>query len=451
MKRITTDVCVLGAGAAGCGVVYKLIKNGVNTVAVDKNADFGGTMVFCGVDGWEPGVTFNGLHNVLYEGLEQIENGCHVVETVPGCNFFIKDNGFNWQNTSFEKYPWGLSVPTGKNYDDTLKRCKSLRKGDTFCRFQFDGSAMKIAINNAFMPFKENLKTFFNYNFESVKKSNDKIDSIVIKSKNDSVEISAKYFVDCTGDIVLARKCGCDYSFGNDSKEDYNEPCAKDSNDMVNGVTFVFRIKKSNDVNHVDKLPEWVKSVDLKKWKENKLKQCVSCFCQYPNGDYNINMLPTIEGNEFFKLGENAEKIGKARVLLYWEFLQKEKGLKGFELVKIFESGIRESYRLKGKYVLTENDIRRGYPNIKSEKIVALADHALDVHGNDGMCKELDKPYKIPIECSMVNEFENLFVACRGASFSHIASASVRLTRTMISFGEGVGEYLLEKIKGKRD
>ena len=55
-------------------------------------------------------------------------------------------------------------------------------------------------------------------------------------------------------------------------------------------------------------------------------------------------------------------------------------------------------------------------------------------------------PYEILIECTMTNEFSNLFVACRGASFTHIAASSVRLSRTMMSLGEGVGEYLAEQL-----
>ena len=66
VKTVKTDVCIIGAGAGGIGCAYRLIKNGVNTVVVDKNPDFGGTMVFGGVDGWEPGVSLDGMHTLLY-------------------------------------------------------------------------------------------------------------------------------------------------------------------------------------------------------------------------------------------------------------------------------------------------------------------------------------------------------------------------------------------------
>ena len=39
MREIKTQVCVLGAGAGGIGCAYRLIKNGISTVIVDKNED----------------------------------------------------------------------------------------------------------------------------------------------------------------------------------------------------------------------------------------------------------------------------------------------------------------------------------------------------------------------------------------------------------------------------
>ena len=128
MKTVKTQVCVLGAGAGGTGAVYRLIKNGIKTAVIDKYPDFGGTSVFCGVDGWEPGVTLDGLHLLLKEELEKEDKACHVVEIVPNHNIFMPENGLNWDNHSFKIYPWGLSVPMGKTYEDTYKCCKLFKK-----------------------------------------------------------------------------------------------------------------------------------------------------------------------------------------------------------------------------------------------------------------------------------------------------------------------------------
>ena len=130
-------------------------------------------------------------------------------------------------------------------------------------------------------------------------------------------------------------------------------------------------------------------------------------------------------------------------------WLQREKGLMGYEFVHMFPMpGIRESYRLRGRYVLTEQDVRSGIEkqNLRNE-IIAIADHAMDSHGSGDGCKELEVPYGIPFSCTRPKEYDNMFVACRGASFSHIAASSARLSRTMLSMGEALGEKISEMIK----
>lgn len=443
MKTVDAEVCVIGAGAGGTGVVYRLIRNGIKTVVVDKNPDFGGTAVFSGVDGWEPGVSLDGIHIQLKDELEKMDKACHVTEVVPNCNIFNPENKYNWENHSFAERPWGLSLPTGKKYEDTLYRCSSLRKNRSFKRFQFEPEAMIKAINNVLSPYADNLTRFFGYWFKDCIVHNRRVISVIISNQDGDIKINAKYFVDSSGEIILARKAGCGYSFGADGFEKYNEPGAGEKNNSVNAVSYVFRIEPVEEKNYTDIVPEEYRHADISAWKEERMKNTVSCFTAYPNGDINVNMLPTMEGNEYFMLGKDADFIGRARVYAYWNYLQNEKRMKGYRLKHIFDAGIRESYRLDGKYILTENDIRRGLNNENFlQKTAAIADHALDVHGEGHMCKELDEPYIIPIECSVTNEFDNLFVACRGASFSHVASSSIRLTRTMLSFGESVGEYI---------
>lgn len=443
MKTVKTRVCVLGAGAGGTGAVYRLIKKGIKTAVIDKYPDFGGTSVFCGVDGWEPGVTLDRLHLLLKDELEKMDKACHVIEVVPNCNLFNPENGLNWDNHSFKKYPWGLSLPMGKTYEDVYKCCKLYKTAEEkFNRFQFEPDAMRMAINNVFAPYKENITTFFGYSFKESISENGKIIAIIIENDEDTVKIEADYFVDATGDIVLARDAGCGYSFGRDGDE-YNEPCGGEKDDNINGVSYIFRVGKVEDSDHIDIIPEEYR-IDLGEWAQDRMLRTISCFFTYPNGDINVNMLPTMEGIDYFKLGDKADLYGRARVYAYWNYLQREKNMKGYTIKHIYDAGVRESYRLIGKHVLTENDIRNG-GNGKG-RTIAVADHGIDVHGNKRMSSELEKPYEVPLECTMTNEYENLFVASRGASFSHVAQSSVRLVRTIMSIGEGVGEYISEII-----
>lgn len=448
MKTIKTDVCVVGAGAGGFGCVYRLLKNGINTVVVEKNKDFGGTAVFCGVDGWEPGVSLDGAHLLLKEELQKMNQGAVVLEAAPNCNLFFPENGMNWENHSFEQYPWGLSMPSNLHYSDTLKRCRSLRKDGSMKRFQFEGAAMTKAMHQVLAPYQNKLSALFGYEFYACEKSGRNIRSVTVKNGGESIRIVADFYIDATGDIILSREAGCAVAMGSESKYRYQEPSAgeKDSRQM-NAVTYVFRVSPAANLNHIDEMPERYQKVDISAWKASKMKRTVSCFCLYPNHDINVNMLPTMEGAEYIDFGEAADEVGKARVYSYWKYLQTEKNMNGYSLTKIFSAGVRESYRLIGKYVLNENDVRAGlFSQPKRGRTVAIADHALDVHGTSGMCRELEYPYEIPLECTMPREVDNLFVASRGASFSHIAAASARLTRTILSLGEGVGEYVAEQI-----
>lgn len=441
---IKTDVCILGAGAGGIGCAYRLIKSGIKTVVVDKNSDFGGSMVFSGVDGWEPGVSHDGLHNVLYKKLSGMKNGCHIVAQVPEESIFVPQDIESWDGSyAFHKWPWALAQKSKFLYEDTFQRVPYRYSK----RLQFDPAAFSLSVNEVFAEHKENLATFFGYKYKSCKTDGDKIVSITISNGQKTEEIFADVFVDSSGDIVLARDAGCEYSFGTEGKDDYGEPSAFEKSNRINAVSFVFKISKAKNSEHIDEIPAEFAAVNIESFKQGRIKQTICYIVEYPNGDYNINMLPTMEGEEYFLYGADADKVGKAMVWAYWNYLQTEKNMKGFTLVHIYDAGIRESYRLKGKYILREQDLRAGEPlDVKSEKIIAIADHAMDIHGQNGMCKELEKPYKIPIECAMTKEFNNLFVACRGASFTHIAASSARLSRTMISMGEGVGDYIAQKI-----
>lgn len=442
---IKTQVCIIGAGAGGIGCAYRLIKNGISTVIVDKNSDYGGTMTFGGVDGWEPGPTLDGLHSLLYEKMLAIENGCHVVKQVPNCNIFEINNGENWDKHSFKERPWGLALRGDYTYEETLKNA-TFGKAK---RLQFEPSALISAVREVFSEHKKHLVEFFGYRYLSCEHTNDRISSVTIGNGKRTEEIVADFFVDATGDIVFARSAGCSYAIGSEGKDDYGEACAKKSNE-INGVSYCFRISKCDDKEHIDSIPEEYRNVDLGEYEQGKMRKTVSCLVEYPNGDFNINMLPTLEGKEYFALGERADIIGKARVWAYWHFWQTEKNMKGYTLTQIYDAGIREGYRLKGRYVLKEQDLRAGI--LRQPKIgrtIAIADHAMDIHGECKMFNALDYPYEVPIECTMTNEYSNLFVSSRGASFTHIASSSVRLSRTILSIGEGVGEYLTELLFNK--
>jgi hypothetical protein len=103
---------------------------------------------------------------------------------------------------------------------------------------------------------------------------------------------------------------------------------------------------------------------------------------------------------------------------------------------------VREGPRLVGRYVLTEHDLLSGLSGQTHDDLVTIADHARDTHGADtgrAGTGELSQPYGVPFRCLLPKEFDNVAVACRGASFSSVAASSCRLSRTMMQLGQAAG------------
>ena len=107
--------------------------------------------------------------------------------------------------------------------------------------------------------------------------------------------------------------------------------------------------------------------------------------------------------------------------------------------------GYRESRRLEGDYILTENDIRanRIFPDA-----VAYGGWAMDIHTPGGL-HDLDRQpsnvlnfegaYTIPYRCYYSRNMENLMMAGRDISASKIAFSSVRVMGTCAIGGQAVG------------
>ena len=203
MEKIKADVFILGAGAGGTGLAYFLASNGIKTAVCDQNPYFGGTSVYSGVNCWEPGVSFDGLHLVLKDYLLK-SGGGFVCKSYPNGSFLNPELKNDWSSNDFSKYCWGYSDfdPDGR-YEDTLKRCKMFfaASGVYKRRFQFDDAAMTNALRAVFAPLNNNLIPLFGRSFADVKHKDGAVRSVIL---SDGTEVEAKVFADCTGNIILA-------------------------------------------------------------------------------------------------------------------------------------------------------------------------------------------------------------------------------------------------------
>ena len=143
----------------------------------------------------------------------------------------------------------------------------------------------------------------------------------------------------------------------------------------------------------------------------------------------------------------NAQLLGREIIFRQMNFYRKY--LPGFENAYLVQAapmvGVRESRRIKGRYVLTADDIfhYRKFPDgfVKNN-------YPVDVHTTRmGAEPELyiedipaeEKYHEIPYGCLVAEGIENLMVAGRCASFEFLAQSSTRIIPICRAMGEAAG------------
>ncbi len=112
--------------------------------------------------------------------------------------------------------------------------------------------------------------------------------------------------------------------------------------------------------------------------------------------------------------------------------------------------GKRESHRVVGDYVLTQNDIEN---RVLHPDGTGALNWSIDLHFPDpenaakfaepfrscAYHRGLGQPYPVPYRCLYARDVRNLFLGGRDLSLSHVAFSSARVQRTLGVLGEVVG------------
>ncbi len=403
MNTISCDVCIVGCGSGGIGAAIAAAEKGAKVVVIDKNQIPGGTVTMSWVLNWEPSCSNSSLTRRLWARMRS--------------------------------YPYGAA-----EMDITLSRLGADSKRHR--GMAFEEWAYLRAVEEEFARF-ENLIFYRGIYFISSRRDGRKIISIIGRANGVTCEIKAKQFIDASADIVLAREAGCGWSIGADSRAEHNEPDAPEIANPanLNEVNWIFRVRPLGKRSAVEEIPF------IRNFEHPALFKM-----PMPNGDIAINIcghgiFNPAQLTDYDQVFHNQWRTAYDKYRWYvLNNIHPEWSLTGFAP----EIGIRESYRLKARYVLNENDIIAGYARQKHRNFAAIADHTLDVHGT-GLSKKFQvAPYGIPYECLQTREYDNLLVACRGFGVSHIAAGSTRLSRTIMVLGETAGRAAaLSALSGK--
>ena len=426
--KIRCDLAVIGAGSGGIGAALAAARLGLSVLLVERSDTIGGTAVRGGVHMWESGVGGTGIPFEIYRRLRSIPNAVGV---------YSYGRHMLWEGD----FPGGEHiVDPSRRYADALRRhgARSMSLDETFCREHWHGVVFEpgsyVRTVEEMLAATGCCTVQTNTTFERARTDGDRVVSLPL---DDGQEVEAAAYVDATADAVLCRACGCATMTSREARAMFGEPGApEEASNQANAVSLIYRVTH-RDRPEIEPLPP---GMPAGCWWRDTFP--VTSATRYPCGDYNMNMLPTMEGRELLRLGHHAAySEARRRVLTHWHHTQStHEEFQHYRLSWIAPAlGVRESHRVVGEYVLTEHDLRKGLNGQHHPDIIAVADHAMDIHGRGGGCRELPHPYGIPYRCLIPRGFRNLLIACRAASFSAIAASSCRLSRTMMQLGQAAG------------
>lgn len=430
----TFDLGVIGAGSGGIGAALAAARLGARVLLVEKADSLGGNATRGGVHCWERGAGGTGIPFDIYRRLKPIPDAVGIY--TPGRHLAYPEPGE-------AVFPGGENrLDAQRTYLDTL-RCfggGSYRNRD-FTRTYWHGVLFNPDVYartvNAMLEETGRVTLWLNTTFIRAEIRERTVERVHF---DNGKCVRAANWIDATADICLAHAVGCATRSGQEGVDVYGEPGAPaQDNDRLNATTLIYRVTPKSRPG-IDPLPA---EIPPDCWWAPQFP--CAAVNEYPNGDLNINMLPTMEGRESWRLGPAAAYAEcRRRVLGHWHHFQSTFAeFQNFRLAWTAPAlGVRETRRLIARHVLTEHDLDAGLRRQTHDDIVCIADHTKDTHGEGQRphpSGELDWPYGVPFRCLLPREFDNLAVACRGAGFSSLAASSCRLSRTMMQLGQAAG------------
>lgn len=289
---------------------------------------------------------------------------------------------------------------------------------------------------------EKNISLFLNFRAFKVEKEGTTIKTVFARHIESSEELSfsAPLFADCTGDGTIGYLAGADFAMGRESKAEFNEPTAPEEADKMTMGSSVQWYSKEGDKS--SDFPEFNYGIDFNETNAQKVTM----------GEWTWET-----GMNFDQISdfERIRDYGMLVVYSNWSYLKNKSSFKEEYKNRYLDwvayiAGKRESRRLIGDKVLTEQDITDFviYPDASAPTSWTIDLHYPDPknteHFPDAEFKSIAvhktiHPYPIPYRCFYSRNIDNLFMAGRNISVTHVALGTVRVMRTTGMMGEVVG------------
>ncbi|MDD3766184.1 MAG: FAD-dependent oxidoreductase [Eubacteriales bacterium] len=329
-------------------------------------------------------------------------------------------------------YDWSQVVNQGL-FGEILKELKSMG-GLHSNNETFNEEFLKLILDR--MMKKYNVKVLLHSFVSDVSRKDNKIESITITNKSGNRVFKASYFIDATGDADVSALAGCDFKLG------------RDGDNFCQPMTLCFRLANVNrDLYDREKSVPMINKI-YKSFKEKGLiknpKENVLLFEHVVDNIVHFNSTRVV-GKSAVDAQQLTEAEMEAREQVYELYRFMKENIPGFENCQLLMSapqiGVRESRRIVGEYIITQEDLLNA---VKFEDSIARGTYPLDIHNPAGTGTYIqDIPYgdyyTIPYRALVPKGIDNLIVAGRPISSTHEAHSAYRIMPICTSIGEGAG------------
>lgn len=402
---MTYDVIVCGGGTAGAAAGISAARQGAKTLIVEQLGALGGTQT----QGWVTPQMPN------YVGLHKLSRGL---------NLEILDRQ-------------GVLQPAG-----------ALDHGDDW----YDPIALALVLDQ--LAMEAGAQCLFNATLVGVRRNGARVEAIEVAARGGRLWLEADAFIDCTGDAELSALAGAELMGGDE--EGAHQPMTLrfamgniDLDVLRLGAAEYLRINTPQyaECGYGEAKDGAMGLLVREAIEAGVLEEDDLGYFQFftVNGRprelaFNAPRIAGLDPLDPFDMSR-AYQVGRAKVFRIAAFVRRYlPGCSDAYVSAIAPlMGIRESRRVVGEYLLTEEDhgACRKFPNP-----VARNRYPVDIHLKKGLDYRKYPPgewHDIPYGSIVVRGLENLWVAGRCLSATFVAQSAVRIQPVCRALGEAAG------------
>lgn len=325
---------------------------------------------------------------------------------------------------------------------EIIKKLKEMDAWGGMWNASFNFETMKFILEE--MCLDANVNILYETRYIGCDTKDKEIKEIYVSNIEGITSYKAKYFIDASGDAMLASDAGVKCFVGED--DDYKTCQAMTLMFLVSGVPEKYKEGKI--------IFDAVEEAFKKEGKGNSLNFDKPFIIPAPGKDFANVQLTHMKGYNPLSQKERTEAIIEGRNQLMKVFKALKEYDDDFKNLSLISSapllGVRESRRIDGEYTITEDDLMNG---TKFDDGITTVTFNVDIHSSSGDKQDCRKitPYQIPFRSMIPKRFNNLLVCGRCISGTHIAMASYRVTGNCSSMGEACGKAVAYAAKNNTE